>query len=36
VLGACAVAMRALEPWTYYTGNPAVALKPRGRIASAA
>jgi putative colanic acid biosynthesis acetyltransferase WcaF len=36
VLGACAVAMRALEPWTYYTGNPAVALKPRGRMASAA
>lgn len=33
VLGACAVAMRRLEPWTYYSGNPAMALKPRARFA---
>ena len=33
VLGACAVAMRGLEPWTYYSGNPATALKPRPRFA---
>lgn len=36
VLGACAVAMRSLEPWTYYTGNPAAALKPRTRFAPVA
>ena len=29
VLGARAVATRDLEPWTVYSGNPAVALKPR-------
>ena len=29
VLGARGVAMRVLEPWTYYGGNPATALKPR-------
>lgn len=29
VLGARAVAMRHLDPWTVYSGNPAVALKPR-------
>jgi putative colanic acid biosynthesis acetyltransferase WcaF len=29
VLGARGVAMRNLDAWTYYGGNPAVALKPR-------
>ena len=29
ILGARAVAMRDLEPWTVHSGNPAVALKPR-------
>ena len=31
VLGARGVAMRALEPWTFHSGNPARALKPRIR-----
>jgi putative colanic acid biosynthesis acetyltransferase WcaF len=29
ILGARAVAMRSLEPWTIYAGNPAVAVRPR-------
>ena len=29
ILGARAVAMRDLEPWTVHSGNPAVAMKPR-------
>ncbi len=29
VLGARSVAMRNLEPWTAYTGNPAAPLRPR-------
>jgi putative colanic acid biosynthesis acetyltransferase WcaF len=29
VLGARACAFRALEPWTVYVGNPAMAVKPR-------
>ena len=32
VLGARAVAMRPLDPWTFYSGNPATALKPRPRF----
>lgn len=32
VLGAGAVALRDLEPWTVYAGNPAVAVKPREPI----
>jgi putative colanic acid biosynthesis acetyltransferase WcaF len=31
VLGARAVAMQRIESWTYYSGNPARPLKPRGR-----
>jgi putative colanic acid biosynthesis acetyltransferase WcaF len=31
VLGARAVAMQDLKGWTYYSGNPATALKPRPR-----
>lgn len=34
VLGARGVAMRRLEPWTYYSGNPAQPLKARPRFAS--
>jgi putative colanic acid biosynthesis acetyltransferase WcaF len=34
VLGARGVAMRALEPWTYYSGNPAQPLKARPRFAA--
>jgi len=29
ILGARAVAMRSLDPWTIYAGNPAVAVRPR-------
>jgi putative colanic acid biosynthesis acetyltransferase WcaF len=29
ILGARAVAMRSLDPWTIYSGNPAVPLRPR-------
>jgi putative colanic acid biosynthesis acetyltransferase WcaF len=29
ILGARAVAMRSLEPWTIYSGNPATAIRPR-------
>lgn len=32
VLGARAVAMRSLEPWTFYSGNPAAPLKSRTPI----
>ena len=32
VLGAGAVASRDLEPWTVYSGNPAVALKKRNKF----
>ncbi len=32
VLGARGVAMRDLEPWSYYSGNPAELLKPRPRL----
>ena len=29
ILGARSVAMRSLDPWTIYAGNPAVAVRPR-------
>lgn len=29
ILGARAVAMRSLHPWTIYSGNPAIAVRPR-------
>ncbi|GAA0452030.1 acetyltransferase [Sphingomonas molluscorum] len=32
VLGARGVAMRDLAPWTFFSGNPAHALKPRPRL----
>jgi putative colanic acid biosynthesis acetyltransferase WcaF len=32
VLGARGAAMRNLDPWFYYTGNPATQLKPRKRF----
>ena len=35
VLGARGVAMRPLEPWVYYAGNPAVRLKDRPRLPAA-
>jgi putative colanic acid biosynthesis acetyltransferase WcaF len=35
VLGARAVAMRDLAPWTFYSGNPAKPLKPRLRLSDA-
>ena len=36
VLGARAVAMRDLEPWTVYSGNPAATLRARSRAAGKA
>lgn len=35
VLGARAVAARALEPWTIYAGNPARVIRPRNRKGAA-
>jgi putative colanic acid biosynthesis acetyltransferase WcaF len=29
ILGARGVAMRSLDPWMIYGGNPAVAMRPR-------